>query len=64
MRQPDMYGATELIQGDTVTRERVEDGAWIPARSYPHNAFGWTWRFGMAWAVFTGKADALFWEEE
>ena len=63
MRQPDGYQATQLIQGDTTTKLK-DDGSWVPARAYPHNAFGFTWRFKMAWAVLTGEADALFWDED
>ena len=63
MRQPDGYNATNLIQDDSTNRKK-DDGLWVPARAHPHNAFGFTWRFQMAWAVFTGEADALFWDEE
>jgi len=63
MRQPDKRDATLLIKGDKTDRQ-MPDGRWVPARSTAHRAFSWTWRWKMAWSVLTGKADALFWEEE
>jgi len=33
---------------------------WVPAR--PLGLFSLRSRISLAWAVFTGKADALFWE--
>ena len=62
MRQPNGIMCTELVQGDQVNRQKTS-GEWVPARDYPHNAFGWKWRFKMAWAVLIGEADALFWDE-
>ena len=62
MRQPDGYSATELIKYYNTDR-KTSDGRWIPARGGPHNAWPWTWRFKLAWDVFSGKADALYWEE-
>lgn len=34
-------------------------GQWWPAR--PYGMFSLRSRFRLAWAVFTGRADALFW---
>ena len=61
-RQPDMYLVKDIKAWDT-TRE-TKKGKWVPARPYGHNAFGFTWRFKLAWDVLTGKADALFWDEK
>lgn len=61
MRQPDNIDCTELVTGDQ-TSKQTKSGRWVPCRREAHNAWPWTWRFKMAWAVFTGEADALFWE--
>jgi hypothetical protein len=36
-----------------------EDGIWRPARTY--GDYSLRTRLRLAWAVFTGEADALFW---
>ena len=62
-RVPHGYSATELLKSDTSNDVEIEKGRWVPARCEPSNGmYPWTWRFKMAWAVFTGEADALFWE--
>jgi len=35
------------------------NGKWVLARPEPFHS--WRERWKLAWAVFTGKADALFW---
>ncbi len=56
MRLPTRHTA-EAIQCHS---EQVEiNNKWYLARPEPY--YKWTRRFSLAWAVFTGKADALFW---
>lgn len=56
MRLPTRHAA-EAIQCHT---EQVEiNNKWYLARPEPY--YKWTMRFSLAWAVFTGKADALYW---
>jgi hypothetical protein len=38
------------------------DGKWVAARPEPY--YSWKERWVLAWAVFTGKADALFWHKQ
>jgi len=61
LRQPDMYSADAIKNWPN--DKQAENGGWIPARPEGHNAFGWTWRFKLAWDVLTGRADALNWED-
>ncbi len=39
---------------------RLSDGRWVAAR--PLGFASLLERIALAWAVFAGKADALFWE--
>lgn len=57
MRLPARHTA-ESIQCHTATTE-VKKGKWALARPEPY--YMWSRRWTLAWAVFTGKADALFW---
>ena len=56
MKTPARHTA-EAIQSHTETAEF--NGKWYLARPEPY--YLWARRFTLAWAVFTGKADALFW---
>ncbi len=60
---PCHINATQLATNWGISREITNDKGekvWVPARplGYPF----WLSRWRMAWAVFTGKADALFWD--
>ena len=62
MRTPDEYDVDRMLSCDTRNQVEIEKGKWVAAR--PEDAgflHGPLHRFKMAWAVFTGKADALFW---
>lgn len=41
-----------------------KNGTWVPVRSENHRFESWGSRIKNAYAVLTGKADALFWEDE
>ncbi len=63
MKYPGRINATQLAKyWDTSTQITDAKGNkfWVPARplGYP----SWRHRWRMALAVFTGKADALFWD--
>ena len=59
---PNRINATQLCTEWDLTKEIQFKGRklWVPARpvGYP----SWRSRIRLAWAVFTGKADALFWD--
>ena len=44
------------------TRETLDCRFPMPARPIGPNWFSHRWR--LAWAVWTGRADALFWEDK
>jgi len=64
MRQPSAYSANE-IKG-WPTEEEFEPGKWRPARPCAFSFgilswSGWKQRFRLAWRVFTGRSDVLYW---
>jgi len=52
-----MWTLRDLIDTANHTRKEI-DGQWVPARPLP-GPFWWTVKD--AWAVLTGKADAVRW---
>lgn len=62
---PRRINVSELVNNtDLVKIESVKNGSsyWVPARGVNHATL--IGRIRLAWSVFTGKADALFWEEQ
>lgn len=58
---PTRWTGIELVRHiNTGPRERHPGGHEQPAR--PIGFYSLQSRIRLAWAVFTGKADALFWE--
>jgi hypothetical protein len=69
MRCPHWYNADDLCVAYELgnwPQARVKNkhgrAAWVIARPLGPAFFGR--RFKLAWAVFTGRADALFWTEQ
>ena len=65
MKQPQIFHAN-YIDMDTRTQTQDSNGAWVPARplAYQHTGFrNLQNRLHLAWLVFTGKCDALQWDE-
>lgn len=64
MRTPWLYKANEIKHWE-VSSKAERDGRefWIPARSYSLNCLNIIQRFMNAQGVFTGKYDALDWQE-
>lgn len=60
MRGVDFF-TVEMIRDWPVSAE-VSKGKWVPARTLGSTRL--IDRFRLAWDVFTGKADALYWEEQ
>lgn len=46
----------------THTSKQTPDGRWVPAR--PIGMFGLRYRLKAAWRVFTGRADAVIWDDQ
>lgn len=61
MRMPNIYRAKEIKNWDTDTE--LPSGEWVPARPHPYSDRTFMWRFHLAWLVFTGKCDALGWQD-
>jgi hypothetical protein len=57
MRIPSRHTAASINQWSCQTELK---GKWVLARPEPF--YDWKERFKLAFAVFTGKADALFWD--
>lgn len=62
MKRPCCYTA-EQVMSWTVSEE-YEPGTWRAARPYNLGGFKLIWRLKLAWGVFTGKFDALKWNDE
>jgi len=43
-------------------RQQAPDGSWMPARCLGMDSL--TSRLALAWSVFIGRADALFWSDK
>lgn len=63
MRYPKVYTPTEIKRWDcdSYDSKRSERG-YVPARPLVYLRTGFS-RLKLAWLVFTGKFDALDWEE-
>lgn len=60
---PGKFSATQLIQDGWDVQAQVEikgQKRWVPGRPLGFDTI--PNRFKLAWAVFTGKADALYWD--
>ena len=55
-----MWTIQELVKSATENATETEDGRWVPSR--PFKGDDLLTRFKDAWAVLTGKADAVEWE--
>lgn len=62
------HGPNKWVIGDLAHQFRTGDGCWAggmldsryPEPARPIGPSWLSWRCKMAWAVFTGRADALF----
>jgi hypothetical protein len=74
MRQPpafhwakdlERYNCKMWVDNKQADGEVVIPGHWTPARPRSWSCgFDLKQRFKMAWWVFTGKCDALYWEDQ
>lgn len=64
MRGTMTYNADKLCEDacNGVPQVGLPDGRWVMAR--PLGLTGIRYRLRLAWDVFTGKADALYWTEQ
>lgn len=62
MNTPHLYYVTELVKWANTTQTEHPEAGWIPARPLGFQGFSLKRRLKLAWAVFTGKYDAVYWE--
>jgi hypothetical protein len=62
MNTPHLYFVPELIEWGTHTQTNHPEAGWIPARPLGFQGLSLRRRLSLAWGVFTGKYDAVYWE--
>lgn len=62
MKYPNLIHVDSVVRIAQQVHIKLPDGRWVPARGEGFQSL-WT-RFNYAWLVFTGKADALIWEQQ
>jgi hypothetical protein len=61
MRTPDLHHADQIGFGPETTIGKHPHNARVLVRPFSASGLNLRQRFRMAWAVFTGKYDALSW---
>lgn len=59
MRDPNKINAYRISYGEYNNNIKHVNGTWVPSRPTGYSSF--VWRCRLAWAVFTGRMDALEW---
>lgn len=59
-RAPDTFSALELKNWPN--EEEYAPGKWRPSRCCPFTSFQLWRRIKIAWRVFTGKIDGVYWD--
>lgn len=62
MKHPCVRTVDSVIRSSQEVSCGLPDGRWVPARS--EGLSSWRHRVYAAWLVFTGRADALIWEQQ
>lgn len=62
MKEPNKINAYRLSYGEYNKTTKYIKGKHVPARPIGYSSF--LWRCRLAWAVFTGRMDALEWPEQ
>lgn len=62
MNTPHLYYVPELTKWANENQTKHPEAGWIPARPLGFQGFSLKRRLKLAWAVFTGKYDAVYWE--
>lgn len=57
-----MYNLKDLINSANTTQANI-NGKWVPARPINHTCRNFKEKISEAWAVFSGKMDAVKWPE-
>jgi hypothetical protein len=62
MGAPHLFQISELMEFTSTVSQRHPDLGWIPTRPLTWPGLALRRRLKVAWGVFTGKYDAVFWE--
>jgi hypothetical protein len=62
MNTPHLYYVPELVKWENTTQTCHPEAGWIPARPLGFQGLSLKRRLKLAWGVFTGKYDAMYWE--
>jgi hypothetical protein len=60
MNTPNLFSVQQLCEHATTTLEQ-QAGRWVPARPLGFQGLFLRQRLRLAWAVFTGRCDAVHW---
>lgn len=59
---PNILTVASVLESSQHVARGLPDGRWVPCRS--EGFASWRNRIRAAWLVFTGRADALLWEQQ
>jgi len=62
MKYPGIWTIQNLIESAQTCSAGLPDGRYVPAR--PMGFQSWRERWRAAWLVWTGRADAVTWEQQ
>jgi len=62
MSYPNITTVAQVLRIASICSVGLPDGRYVPARPMGFQSFNQ--RVRAAWLVFTGKADALIWEDQ
>jgi hypothetical protein len=62
LNTPHLYYVPELVKWANTTQTCHPEAGWIPARPLGFQGLSLKRRLKLAWGVFTGKYDAMYWE--
>lgn len=62
MNTPHLYYVGDLLKSAPMALTNHPEAGWIPARGIPWQGLSLRRRLSIAWGVFMGKYDAVYWE--
>ena len=62
MNYPNILTVNTVLRSARACMRQTAGGYWVPCRG--EGFMSWRNRWRAAWLVFTGRADALVWEQQ
>ncbi len=62
MKTPHLYQVSDLVDCTNAVRTLHPEAGWIPMRPVGFQGLALKRRLKLAWGVFAGKYDAVYWE--